>query len=631
MRKRGSLSVFIIIGIFLLLIITLGLSMWSGLIPNPIVKKTDAVTNFAQSCMENIAEEGISIMSAQGGYIEIPDRMETENAYIDSGFKIPYWYNKGRNYMPSRLLMERQLSQFIIERMPLCLDNFSMFPQFVITPAGNMSAVSTIKEKDVEVLLDYKIKVSGSDTDTYLDTYRAEIPTDFGKMYSLAAELMQAENRDSFLENYTDEMIACSDWLPYEGMSITCKPEIWHVSEMKDYVQNLVMYNLNFLMYENTDYEETGMPYYDKQYKVDFTGNNYRDYIVRTIYLPRWGMDFEVNPSKSGTTKPYEFKISKYLRTCVKVYHHKYSVEYPVLFQIQGEDGMFHFATPVIMRRNLPNRYQEVPLWPTEIDTAGNAQYCADTSKITVYGLDSAGNIIATPSIKSNRLHSLRVFARDMVTGALVAGVNVSYQCVNFLCPIGTISYPMQGGMLAGLTPILDAKFPGCSGGLVIGERPGYQLARTQASVDEETDGVQVILDMYPLKNFRYNVMVVEDHNNVINTRGLQDGEAAVITIKEPTQMYEESVYYPSEIENISMMAGDFTYEVDIQLVSDTEYLGALELNWTLFQEEIMDGRMITFYVVKKDPPYPPSSPEEYQELYDYAIDNSYKYPPLIK
>jgi hypothetical protein len=224
------------------------------------------------------------------------------------------------------------------------------------------------------------------------------------------------------------------------------------------------------------------------------------------------------------------------------------------------------------------------------------------------------------------------VFARDAVSGAWLPGVNISYQCVNFRCDIGTTAYPRAGGLLTGASPILRASFPECSGGLVIAERPGYHIARQQATVSQETNQAQVIVDMYPEKQFPFKVMVVQDHNNVINIRNPEPDEEIVISIEEPGQMFEQDAIYPSEnFRNISLMVGDFTYELDLKLVSESYYLGGLDLNWTVTKGQLQDSSYLVFYVIKKDPPIPPQSAEEYMELYDYARRNSAKYPPELR
>ncbi len=642
MEKRGMISVFIIIGLFILLIITLVYSFYQGIIPAPsfLPKRSDAVTTFTESCIEGIARNGLEIMSVQGGYINIPDNLRLSNSYISMGFKVPYWYYRGRDMMPSVQQMDQELGVYVTENLPDCIDDFRAFPEYEIVPLSNISTDAQIGDRDVSIKTNYRLRVrhpGAQDEYVYIDDYSVDFKSGFGKTYKLAKELMEYENSQGFLENYTDEMIACSDYLPYEGMEITCRPRVWRVSDMANYTKTMIMYNLHYLQFEHTDYKEPGIPYYDKQYKVPFTTNDYRDFKVNVVYNPSWGMDFDVIPSKNGFTKPFEFTLSKILMSCVKVFHHKYNVQYPVIFQVTDDndpDSKFYFATPVIMRRGLPNRYNEVPLWPTDYDQTMNADYCTNTTKITVFTSDSNGFIHSTPSINDNRQYSLRVFARDALTGQTLDGANISYQCVNFRCPIGRTEYPMEGPFLTGAAPVLNTKFPDCSGGLVIAEKQGYQIARKQMTVGPGTDGSQVTVDMYPLKNFDYRVQVVEDHNGVITKRSLEAGEYVMIDIKDDDQGFEQTIVYPSDSEyysKLDLMLGDFTYNLDIKLVTDDTYLGGLALNWTPSGGDLESSRYILFYAVKKDPLVAPQTPEEFQALVDYAVENSDKYPPLIR
>ncbi len=644
MAKRGNVSVFIIIGLFILLVIAMLISMQTGLIPmfKFTPKELQPIKAYTQTCIQDTAEQGISIMSVQGGYIELPEDMRINpDTYINLGFKIPLWLYMGKNKRPSIQEMQNELSSYIDRNLPACLNSYEPFQdQYEIKPLDNISSTAVIKDREVSIATDYYLRVRqhGSEEYSYLEDFSADISSDLGRMYSLASQLMDYENSNSFLENYTDEMIATSDYLPYEGMKVSCRPELWRVSDMKEYTQQLVMHNLYFLQFLNTDYRESGIPYYDKQYKVDFTGNNFKDVKVNVIYNPAWGMDFDVLPSKDGVSKPYEFSISKYLMTCVKVYHHKYSLDYPVMFQlIDSEDpeSHFYFASPVIMRRGLPNRYQSVLPWPTDYDITGSRQYCANTSQITLFDTDATGNIVATPSIRPRRQYSLRVFARDALTDTMLPGVNISYQCVMFRCPIGMTSYPRsEENLITGASPLLASRFPDCTSGLVTAERPGYQTAREQMTVSKDTDGSQVVVDMYPLKHFDYTIKVVEDHNGIISIRDLNEDEHVLMNINNDEQMFSKSIVWPSDEDyftNLSLMVGDFEYSLDMKLVTDQNYLGGLLLNWSVSADSLTNNNYIVFYVLEKDPAVPPTTPEEFQAIYDYAINNSYKYPPKLR
>ena len=641
MKKKGVISVFIIIGIFILAVVALIISMYQGVIPKPgfLRNEADSITTYTESCLDTITHQAVDIMSVQGGYINLPEELKKDELYLDFGFKVPHWYNKGYSYAPSVLEMQEEMNNYIEENLKLCINNFEAFPQFNIVPLSDIKVNSRISESRIAIKTEYKLQVAygGDEEKTILDEFNVDVKSNLGKMANLGRELMSWENRDFFLENYTDEMIACSDYLPYEGMELDCSPKIWKVSDMKKYTQNLIMYNIHYLMFENTDYTETGMKYYDKQYKVDFTNNDYKDFKVEVIYNPEWDMGFDVNPSSNGVTKPKEFALDKYLMSCVKLYHHKYTLEYPVMFQItdvNNPTNKFHFATPVIMRRGIANRFNEVRPWESEFDETGSRAYCSNTTSIFMHSVDSTGQIFSTPSLKNNRQYGLRVFAKDTTNNQMLPDVNISYQCVNFKCDIGTTAHPKSGMLYTGGLPMLNAKFPECLNGLVIAQKTGYQKEIKQVTVGQETDAIQVDIKMSPLKKFNYIIKVIEDHNGLIRERDLNEDEIVMMTIKEKNKYFEENIVYPSEVEyfsELNLMVGDFKYELDIKLVSEDEYLGGLLYNWTVNKNSMQNGRYVIFYVIKKDPLLNPQSPEDYQEVYNYAIENSDKYPPKVR
>ena len=632
------MSVFILVGIFILLVVVMLYSLNQGLIPGFEFGESDPVTQYTETCLESVAKEGLSIMSVQGGYIDLPQMLSYDSGgYLNLGFKVPMWYYKGTDWKPSRTRMEKELSEYIVSNIGTCLNDYRAFRnEYDIEYLGEMDAGATIQDRSVTAELNNYMRLTplGEERHTYIEEFKVDIETDFGRLYSLASEIMDHENTEYFLENYTDEMIACSDYLPYEGMEISCSPSVWRVDDMEDYTQQLVMHNLHFLQFVNTRFEETGMPYYDKQYKVYFTSNDYSDISVEPIYRPSWGMDFEVIPSENGVSKPFDFTINRYINTCVKIFHHKYSAYYPVMFQLTDGVEDFFFATPVIMKRGLPNRYQEVPLWPTEYDQAGSREYCSQTTEVTLYTQDSSGDMMTTPSLRQNRQNSLRVFVENALTGELMPGVNISYQCVMWRCPIGSTSYPAQAGLLTGAAPMLSARFPECTNGLVIAQRPGFLTARKQMTVSEETDGSQVTIEMLPLKEYDLSVRVVEDHNGLITERELEEDESVLITLKNDGLMYDKTIVYPSEnpyFSNLSLIVGDVTYELDIKLVTDESYLGGLALNWTVPASRTFSNRHVIFYAIKKDPLVPAATAEEYQEIYEYAMKNSKDYPPRLR
>jgi hypothetical protein len=384
------------------------------------------------------------------------------------------------------------------------------------------------------------------------------------------------------------------------------------------------------------------MPYYDKLYKVDFTNNDYSKYKINIIYNPAWGMDFDALPSNNGIVKPYEFKMTDYITSCIKVYHEKYNINYPVLFQIidtKNPDNSFYFATPVLMRQSQPNRFNQIEPWKIEFDSLASKSYCAQSEPITNFLLSPDGLITTESGNINNRKNELKVYAVDAIYGfpdGLLTGVNISYQCVKMKCDIGATGYHdiYDGLIMTDAFPKLVAGFPECLNGYIIAEKPGYHQAFVQQTVSPTESGSQITIDMYKLKQFNFDIRVVQEHNGIITDRKLADGENAFITIKNTPQHIQKEIIYPSDYDyfkNLTLLVGDFTYQLEIMITKDDMMTGGAVLNWTPDLNYVMNGNYVTFYAYKKDPLIMASSTEEMYQLYQESLKSSVQYPPRIE
>lgn len=408
-------------------------------------------------------------------------------------------------------------------------------------------------------------------------------------MYQLATKIMKQENEEAFLEGYVIDMIASSEYLPHEGMEITCQPRSWPIAKIDEYLKKVIMHNIKFLTFKNTRFEPSNIPYFDKIYQVELGGtsnklnklnvnklNDFSNIKVNTIYNPEWQLNVDVQPKHGDTVKPIEYDPTKFLFNCIKIYHHKYSVNFPIMFQLISDDNpedMFYFATPVIMTHDEPDRYGNVPVWPEEVDRTGSEKYCSNTTSISIFNLDKAGNIVVQPSLQENRKVQLDVYAFDAVKGypeGALKDVKISYHCVKFRCEIGATGLPTsEEGYYVGDAPMLSAKFPSCFNGYIIAEKEGYLTARQKLTVSDdgnnnnnnnnelaepsESLGTSVNIEMKPLKNIDYEVKVIEDKNNIVTERNMVKGEAAIVMISAQSAQdsgannFEQTIFYPPE------------------------------------------------------------------------------------
>jgi hypothetical protein len=680
MKKKGVITPFIIVGLVLLIMIGLFVLMrnytYAGqFVPSPLIP----ATTFAQECTEQVTDDALFFLRTQGGYIYLPDKIGKDpQAYINLGMKVPYWFHNYQERIPLIRDMELDMERYVKDNVVGCINNFNSVEHSLTlqnpSKINELSVEVRINNQDVEIEIIIPVifkSVDGSKSYNLPKIHLTE-ETELRNMYELAKEIMKAENKDAFLEGYVFDMIATSDYLPHEGLEITCEPRIWEMMDLEKHLQMSIMHNIRYITFENTQYEDTGIDYYDKIYRVDLGVDDYSNIKVNTIYNPQWPLNLNVNPKSNGVVKPIEYPVSKFMFNCFKIYHHKYSVEFPIMFQLvanNNPDEMFYFATPVVMKRDEPNRYDEVPTWPEEVDQTRSEDYCRDEVEVSIYKTDMAGNIIVQPSIEKKRKTMLDIYAIDKTLGfpeGTLKDVEIKYHCVKFRCDMGNTTEPKIDGFYIGEPATLSTEFPFCFNGYVIAEKEGYLTAREKISItednNEELSGTVVNIEMKPLKDFKYEFVVVEDHNNIISERPLNEDEGILLMLNSPDNLHEQTIYFPYEeegqvseqigslsalgnandeevvnveetelspFEKLSLVVDDnVLYNLDIKLVEEDQVWGGASYNWTISYSEVMTNNKVRFYVAKKDMPQLPSSGEDWQELYNELQKRSEEHMP---
>lgn len=639
--KKAQLTLFIILGLFIVMSVGLFLYFTSEIYKyKALPEEFVPVAKYTEQCIEDVALQAIFLAGINGGTpYPVYDETDEKEAYLEAGFPVPYWYLAGEERSVAIQQLEADIEKYIQKNLNTCLD-FKSFAEFNITMPNeeNIIIKTDVGQNRVEFEAEIPVQITDGTTMAVLPTLKTGIDNSIGNKLFLAHQIMQLENEEGFLEFYTNEIIAASDWLPYEGLDFTCKPKRWSIAEMKLYIQQAIAVNLKFLMFEGTSYEKTGDPYYDNIYKVNLGATGVSDLSVRTTYNPLWNMELDVQPNTNGIVTDIKLVGKTIAIPCVKVYHHKYSAYFPVLFEITDKDNAdypFFFATPVIMRRNEPDRYGEMQPWQSEVDIVRSQQYCSNTTKTTLYTLNKDGTITTQEAEENNWPYTLDIIAMDSQYGfdGILKDVHIKYKCMQFECDIGNTSYG-SGGIIT-VYPLLHSSFPTCLNGQIIAEKDGYHPAKAFQSVTEDTDSATINLEMYRLKKLGVDVNVVQNHNNVISERGIEDDELAVLTLKNEGLGFEKIIVTPIDSEDATgfdefelLVADDVTYNVDIKLIEKDRYTGAFEYNWTPEANAITSATKAVFYVIKKD--LLVETDENYRKAIQYALDESANYQPIL-
>ncbi|MEK6867766.1 MAG: hypothetical protein AABX98_02995 [Nanoarchaeota archaeon] len=220
--KRAQLTIFIILGLFIL--IGTGVFMY---FTSEVYKYKNLpeqfipVAKYVEQCGEDVTLQGIFQAGMNGGYLSPPE----DAVFLDAGFPVIYWYQNGQDRSVSITHLEKDLEEFLGENIEECISNFEPFADqfdFREVQEQNTTVSVDISKNLVQVNVFLPVIISDGTSSTSLPELNKEVKNNIGNKLFLAYQIMKRENEESFLEFYTNEIIAASDWLPYEGLDFTC-------------------------------------------------------------------------------------------------------------------------------------------------------------------------------------------------------------------------------------------------------------------------------------------------------------------------------------------------------------------------------------------------------------------------
>ena len=187
MRKRGQVTIFIIIGI-LILGIVLGMVYLSKYLAKgrlgveeeeakESVLMASSVKMFVEGCLEKTAEDSLLLIGQQGGHYKLNQSNvlftefiptfsyinETEGELVfvrDTIYYMPYYYYLGGQFVPDEAFVRNELIQYVEDNFLECINNFEYFKArgFQITE-GEVIINVQLRDKKVYFELKYPISV----------------------------------------------------------------------------------------------------------------------------------------------------------------------------------------------------------------------------------------------------------------------------------------------------------------------------------------------------------------------------------------------------------------------------------------------------------------------------------------
>jgi len=194
MSKKGQVTLFIIIGIVILLIIAAVLYLTEERSTIPvnqaelltITQVSDSVYSNTQECLNHKLKEVIDLVSIQGGYFGAPTEFLRYSVNDVGGvLYVPYYIKDNENLGITKEKYESSISYGLEKKVKDCLD-FSRYPYNITSNPAKASVETIIEERYVKSTVKVPIWVEVGDSVEQISSFTVMVKSKAKEMYDLA-------------------------------------------------------------------------------------------------------------------------------------------------------------------------------------------------------------------------------------------------------------------------------------------------------------------------------------------------------------------------------------------------------------------------------------------------------------
>ena len=199
MTKRGQITVFMIVGIFILLIIALTLFFTRSFVEEeqdqelsqsaPI--ETSALKMFVESCLTKTSYDAIYYNYINGGFY-LPQFIT-----LYKQWSVPYYYHLGYNFQPIEEQVEDGLSLYVQNNILDCLNDFNAIKDLKIVSTKAPIADVDIKPVGVDFDRDLYLEVSSGDKTKEVNEFSVQLDVPLREVNDILTEIMAEQDKSS--------------------------------------------------------------------------------------------------------------------------------------------------------------------------------------------------------------------------------------------------------------------------------------------------------------------------------------------------------------------------------------------------------------------------------------------------
>jgi len=459
MNKRGQLAIFIILALVIVGAIVIYFVVRERVVVEEIPAEYREVFDYYSSCIESEARTAIDLAGSQGGrvytdaYVQGSEYAPSGNQLNFLGVGVPYWYyltGSGlvKENVPSKADMQNEIARHIEENINNNCDFGQIYEKGFYIDMGTPKASVTINDESVAISVSANVVASKSANESARKSdYNIVVQSRLGRFYNTAMEIYNFEMENSFLENYSVDVLR--NYAPVDGVEISCSGRVWTTREVVSELKEGLEANVGAIKFEGSYYSLSS-----DENKYFVVGHSSED-AVNLVYSAVWPTKVEVEGvDEIMTAYPVGTQAGMgVMGFCYAPYHFVYNIIYPVLIQVYDNNEMFQFPVVVVIDKNLPRKgiYSELA---EEGEMPDICQYKTQDVEVNVY------------DVNLNKIEA-----------------NLSYECFDQKCSLGETT----GGTFIGSAPA-------CVNGNLVANSDGYTEKGILFSSNEE-DTADIVLD----------------------------------------------------------------------------------------------------------------------------------------
>lgn len=508
--KKAQVTYFIIIGIVLMIAVGTFLYIREQSQPENIIDvpgRETPIYRFVDECIEQATINGLSLMSIQGGYIYIPNSVETlnipdpQNRQItddkliikgNQPNQIPYWILNTRADIPTIDYLNDELKRYVEEETMKCINNFQTFrDQGYEFDIGRINAnISFLENTQIDV--SFPIEATIDNSTIKIQTYQTVAPVNMKLIHDIALNIAANELAYGFVEDNTNYLISLysgvtPDKLPPTAATIASLDGsfvTWNDNQVQQNLKQILDQGIDLIKIQGTDY--TSPKEGPEQGFLFNTGLDQENIQIDFDYNPDWEfISYDVRPKPGPGISPPDRVGSSGIPFFPDIYslsyRYKYDLQYPVLVTITDPDS--ENINPFTRTYEGKGFSMQIPLW---IFLCGNK--IRGCTSLPEYRQE----IQLDPEFTSQFNYTETLFCNDdqrlskNITVQTEPNTNLNYYCGEESCFIGQTD--TDGN--------LKQEYPLCQNGILRLSKPGYNTkTELLTSISDEDQTLSIELE----------------------------------------------------------------------------------------------------------------------------------------